>query len=56
MDYDGPQLEILVRDPKLDNTADVIDKLLSNVKASSEGAAAKVGVFLKDKEDGDLTA
>lgn len=51
MSYKGPQLEILVRDPRQDNTADVIAKLFTYIKASP----AKVGVFLKDQEDGDLT-
>lgn len=31
MDYKGPGLEILVRDPKQENTAEVIEKLLSYV-------------------------
>ena len=52
MNYEGPQLEILIRDAKQDNTAEVIDKLLSNINANP----AKVGVFLKDQEDGDLTS
>ena len=52
MNYDGPQLELLVRDPKQDNTAEVLDKLFSFVKVSN----AKIGIFLKDKEDGELTA
>ena len=51
MDYEGPQLEILVRDTKQDNTKDIIAKLMDNVKGSH-----KVGIYLKDKEDGDLTA
>lgn len=51
MNYKGPQLEILVRDPKQDNTTDVIEKLFAYIKARP----AKVGVFLKDQEDGDLT-
>lgn len=50
IDYEGPALEILVRDPKQDNTGDVISKIFSYVKGS------KIGVFLRDKEDGDLTA
>lgn len=53
MDYDGPSIELLVRDPKGENSAEVIEKLLSFVKA---GKNAKVGIFLKDKEDGELTA
>lgn len=51
MNYDGPSMEILVRDPKGENSAEVIEKLLSNVS----GRNAKIGVFLKDKDDGDLT-
>lgn len=51
MDYKGPQLEILVRDIKQDNTPEVIDKLLGYVR----GKPAKIGIFLKDQEDGDLT-
>jgi hypothetical protein len=42
--YKGPSLEILVRDPKQDNTAEIIDKLLSFVR----NKPSKVGVFLKD--------
>lgn len=51
MNYTGPELEILVRDVRQDNTAEVIDKLLSFIKVNP----AKVGVFLKDQEDGNLT-
>ena len=51
-DYKGPQVEILVRDLKQDNANEVIDKVLSNVKAKP----AKIGLFLKDEEDGDFTA
>jgi hypothetical protein len=51
MDYTGPSMETVVRDPKQDNTAQVLDKVLSYVK----GSPAKIGVFLKDKIDGDLT-
>jgi hypothetical protein len=53
MNYDGPPLEILVRDPKQDNTADIIAQVFSNVKAKG---TPKIGIFLKDKDDGDLTA
>ncbi len=52
MDYKGPELEILVRDTKQDNTAEVIEKLFSFIKAKP----AKIGLFLKDQEDGDLTS
>lgn len=52
MNYEGPRLEILVRDIKQDNTAEIIEKVLSNIEAKP----AKIGVFLKDKEDGDLTS
>ena len=51
MDYNGPQLEVIVRDTRQDNTAEVIEKVLSSVTASP----AKIGIFLKDKVDGDLT-
>jgi len=51
MDYKGPELEILVRDIKQDNTVEIIDKVFSVVKSKP----AKIGVFLKDQEDGDLT-
>lgn len=51
-DYKGPQVEILVRDLKQDNTNEVIDKVLSNIKVKP----AKVGLFLKDEEDGDFTS
>ena len=53
MDYNGPQLEILVRDTKQDNTAEIIDKLVSYIPAAS--GSSKVGIFLKDQEDGELT-
>jgi len=52
MNYKGPELEILVRDTKQDNTPEIIEKVLSYIKVNP----AKVGVFLKDQEDGDLTA
>lgn len=51
MDYKGPELEILVRDTKQENTAQVIEKVLSHIKAKP----AKVGLYLKDQEDGDLS-
>ena len=51
MDYEGPSMEVLVRDTKQDNTAQIIEKVLSFVK----GSPAKVGIYLKDKVDGDLT-
>ena len=51
MNYKGPQLEILVRDIKQDNTPEVIDKLLGYVKAKP----AKIGIFLKDQDDGEIT-
>lgn len=51
MDYEGPQLEVLVRDTKQDNTPQIIEKVLSYVK----GSPAKVGIYLKDKIDGDMT-
>jgi hypothetical protein len=44
MDYKGPELEILIRDIKQDNTSEVIEKVLSHIKVKP----AKVGVFLKD--------
>jgi hypothetical protein len=50
MDYEGPHLEIIVRDPKQDNTQQVIEKVLDNV---SERAG--VCLFQKDKIDGPLT-
>ena len=43
-DYKGPQVEILVRDLKQDNTNEVIEKVLSFIKVKP----AKVGLFLKD--------
>ena len=52
MNYDGPPLEVLARDVKQDNTNELIEQVLSNVK----GSPAKVGIFLTDKEDGDFTA
>lgn len=52
MNYEGPSMEILVRDPKGENSAEVIEKLMSFVKG---GKHAEVGIFLKDKDDGDLT-
>ena len=54
MDYNGPQLEILVRDPKQDNTSEIIDKLVSFIPANS--GPGKVGIYLKDPEDGELTS
>ena len=51
MDYEGPSMEVLVRDTKQDNTAQIIEKVLSFVK----GSPAKVRIYLKDKVDGDLT-
>lgn len=51
MDYEGPQLEVLIRDTKQDNTPQIIEKLLSYIKSSP----AKVGIYLKDKVDGDMT-
>ena len=47
--YDGPQLEIILRSNKPDNTPEVVDKLLSHVKGGS------VAVYLKDASDGELT-
>lgn len=49
-DYDGPKLELLVRDIKQDNTSDVIGQLVSHIPSNS-----KVGIFTKDATDGDLT-
>jgi len=51
-DYRGPHVEILIRDLKQDNTNEVIEKVLSNIRSRP----AKIGLFLKDQEDGDLTA
>lgn len=51
MDYSGPELEIILKDPKQDNKDEIIEKVFSHVK----GSPAKVGIFQKDKPDGDLT-
>ena len=48
--YKGPTLEIITKTLKPDNTAEVIEKLLSNVKEGS-----KVALFQKDESDGELT-
>ena len=44
-DYDGPTLDIILRSNKPDNMADVIQKLMSNIKKQEGG---KVALFLKD--------
>jgi len=51
MNYKGPELEIIVRDPKQDNTAEVIEKVFGFIKSRP----AKIGVYLKDQVDSDLT-
>jgi nucleosome binding factor SPN SPT16 subunit len=48
--YEGPQIEIFVRDPKTETASDISTKILAKLEAK-----AIVGLFLKDKEDGDLT-
>jgi hypothetical protein len=50
MSYEGPQIEIFVRDPKTESASDIATKILAKLESNS-----KVGLFLKDKEDGDLT-
>lgn len=50
-DYEGPALEIYVRTSKpVDNTQEVIQKVLSNIKGGS-----KVAIYQKDALDGDVT-
>lgn len=48
--YDGPQLEIILRSTKPDNTPEVIEKLFSFIKNGS-----KIAIYQKDQSDGDLT-
>jgi Xaa-Pro aminopeptidase len=48
--YEGPLIEIFVRDPKNESASDIATKILAKLESD-----AKVGLFLKDKEDGDLT-
>lgn len=43
--YDGPLLDIILRSNKPDNTTDVIQKLMANIKKQDGG---KVALFLKD--------
>lgn len=50
MNYEGPQLDLVVRDPKTDSAADIVQKILGQLADK-----AKVGLYLKDKEDGELT-
>jgi hypothetical protein len=40
-DYKGPHVEILIRDLKQDNTNEIIEKVLSNIRAKP----AKIGLF-----------
>lgn len=50
MDYDGPQLEIILRDSKTENTPQVIEQVLNHANHGR-----KIGIYLKDKVDGPLT-
>ena len=43
--YDRPLLDIILRSNKPDNTTDVIQKLMANIKKQDGG---KVALFLKD--------
>ena len=51
MDYEGPKLEIHIRDTKNDNSIDLLGAMFSNIPKSP----AKIGLFQKDKVDGDIT-
>ena len=50
IDYDGPALEIVIKDTKCTNDQEVIENLLNNI----DKRGSKVCMFLKDKEDGEL--
>lgn len=51
MEYDGPKLEIFLRDMKQDNSNELLQQMFSNVSKKP----AKIAMFLKDKVDGDIT-
>jgi len=48
--YTGPKLVILEQNPKLETMQQIADKVLAEVSNMNS-----VSLFLKDKEDGDLT-
>ncbi len=50
MNYEGPAIEVIVREIKVDNTPQVIDQLVSHILPKSN-----VATYLKDKIDGTLT-
>ena len=52
MDYDGPQLEIVLRDPKSENTDQIVEGVLSEIPNTNK---SMVAMYLKDKPDGPLT-
>ena len=51
--YEGPEIEIVLKDTKATNLSEIIDNLIS----SSIGSNKKVGMYLKnEQEDGDLSS
>lgn len=51
MEYDGPKLEIFLRDMKQDNSKELLQQMFSNLTKTP----SKLGMFLKDKPDGDIS-
>ena len=50
--YDGPAIEIVLKDSKAENLQVIIDTMVQ----SHLGSAKKIGMFLKnEEEDGDLS-
>ena len=51
--YEGPEIEIVLKDTKATNLSEIIDNLIS----SSIGSGKKVGMYLKnEQEDGELSS
>jgi hypothetical protein len=52
-DYKGPKLEFVVNDPKAGTpVGEIVDQVLSHIKGQENHP--KLGMFLKDKDDGEL--
>ena len=49
--YSGPQLEIVLRTTKPDNTVEILQSIFTHLEEGSK----KVALFQKDQSDGELT-
>lgn len=52
--YDGPQLVVIEANPRSETPAQIFEKLQKEIEDPS-APLTNIAVFLKDKEDGDLT-